>query len=95
MTGIELITAEREEQISKHGFDSDHDDTHVNGELAIEASQLAIISTDAVLILSTHGACEDWGLVKKLAGDRIHQLKVAGALIASEIDRLLRKVGTP
>jgi hypothetical protein len=33
-TGIEQITAERKRQIDKKGWDAEHDDGHVDGELA-------------------------------------------------------------
>ncbi len=33
-TGIELISEERQRQITDEGFDSDHDDMHSVGELA-------------------------------------------------------------
>lgn len=89
-TGIELIAMERQEQIEKHGWDKNHDNEHRYGELAKNAACLAVIGTDAKVVDIAGCGTEDdvWGLIEKLNGDRIHSLKVAGALIAAEIDRL-------
>lgn len=91
-TGIELIAEERKEQIEKHGFNV-HDDSEVysDGELAL-AAQYAL-TMDRELYPT---AWEFWWhdkMVekKKRLSDqefRIEQLKIAGALIAAEIDRL-------
>ncbi len=37
-TGIELIAEERQRQISVKGWTADHDDTHVDGAMAIAAA---------------------------------------------------------
>ena len=86
MKGLDLISAERHEQIDVHGYDNENDDLYRDGELG-ECAVFAII-----------GAPEyypsDWNerTKKKIfEKDRIGQLAVAGALIAAEIDRLLRK----
>lgn len=84
MTGIELIAQERKEQIEKHGWTAEHDQNHDKGELARVAATLAVMHTGSVAIIGG----DIWGLRDKLAGDPIHALKVAGALIAAEIDRL-------
>ena len=41
MTGAELITAERERQITKEGWTAEHDDEHAVGELALLAALYA------------------------------------------------------
>lgn len=41
MNGIELITAERERQITKEGWTAEHDDEHEVGELALVAALYA------------------------------------------------------
>ena len=85
-TGIELIAVERQEQIEKHGWTYDHDNCHENEELI----RAAIYALDP---------CMDnfkqldlgWGsFVSKIDNkdNRVDQLKVAGALIAAEIDRI-------
>ncbi|MBN8668741.1 MAG: hypothetical protein J0M30_14685 [Chitinophagales bacterium] len=88
-TGIELIAIERQEQIEKHGFTISHDKEHRDGELAINAATLTAMDTGySVTDKYFIEYPDDWGLCDKLKNDRIHQLKVAGALIAAEIDRL-------
>ena len=85
-TGLEIIVEERIEQIENHGYDADHDDKHVNGEMLKLA--LYFITGD-----------EDfypYGWVTPIKAevfkkDRINQLAIAGAMIAAEIDRLQRK----
>ena len=88
-TGIELITEERQEQIEKHGWTLEHDsEEHGEGELAIVAAHLAVGHTIAALDLSE--SVPIWGenIFDDIKDDKIHRLKVAGALIAAEIDRL-------
>lgn len=82
-TGIELITEERKEQIEKHGWDSKNDSAYKNEELL-----------KAVLFCINPKRFEwPWNFQEKymtkiLNKSRVDQLKTAGALIASEIDRL-------
>lgn len=89
-SGVELIAEERREQIEKHGWDIDHDKIHTRGELRKLAAILCCQDTDArVEELGEFCSGYDiWGLESKLASDSINRLKVAGALIAAEIDRL-------
>ena len=82
-TGIELIAQERLEQIEKHGWDIANDSCYENEEL-LQAAVYCICQE-----------LEEWpeGWIyyfkeKILNKDRIGQLKVAGAFIAAEIDRL-------
>lgn len=93
-TGIELIAQERKEQIEKHGWSKRHDSCHVNGALVKVAAILAVQGTDSKVI-SSDGEFETgnnvWGLEEKLKNNDIHRLKVAGALIAAEIDRIINK----
>lgn len=92
-SGIELIAQERGSQLNKHKWTSEHDDEHCYGELAIMAATLCAHHTDATVHdpEESFGTGDDgWGLEVKLKGNNIHRLKVAGALIAAEIDRLLR-----
>lgn len=85
-TGIELIEIERAEQLSKHGYSLNNDkEYNQNGELAMVARYL----------LSPNPVSQEWprnwstGFKFDVDGkNRIHKLKVAGALIAAEIDRL-------
>jgi len=89
-TGIELIDEERREQIEKHGWDKEHDEQHEYGELRKMAAILCCMDTDAYVedAGDFNSGTNIWGLEEKLKDDEIHRLKVAGALIAAEIDRL-------
>ena len=98
MNGIERIKAERERQINKEGWTTDHDAGHRYGELAMNAAALAVWGTEAEVIVSEteHELGEKydpWGLVGKHKGNEIRCLEIAGALIAAEIDRLQRTEG--
>lgn len=95
-TGIELIAAERERQVSVKSWDSKHDDEHFMGEMVgaaitYSAHALGIINYHEVggsdLIEFWPWDEEDW----KPSPDPIRNLVKAGALIAAEIDRLQRK----
>jgi len=37
-TGVELIAEERQRQIKKEGWSAEHDDEHINGEMAMAAA---------------------------------------------------------
>lgn len=92
-TGVELIAQERQSQLNKHNRTPEHDDGHRLGQLAIAAATLCVVGTDATVDdpEGDFGTGDDpWGLEFKLKDDNIHRLKVAGALIAAEIDRLIR-----
>lgn len=92
-TGIELIAEERQEQIKKHGWNKKHDAAHVHGELCKVAAILAVVGTDAKVVSPDEWESGEniWGLEEKLKNNPIHRLKVAGALIAAEIDRINQK----
>lgn len=90
MNGVDRIAAERRRQVIEEGWTPAHDDTHRHAMLAIAAGALAVDGTDAHLGDCDADAEDPWGLVSKHRGDRIRQLEIAGALIAAEIDRLLR-----
>lgn len=91
-TGAELIAIERAEQIEKHGFDPDKDsDSYEGGELMEAAIYALTLNKDHY-----PDNWEFWWHDKMMAKRerlsehdfRIEQLKIAGALIAAEIDRL-------
>jgi hypothetical protein len=99
--GAALITAERQEQIHKHGWDVKHDEDYGRGELVQAAATcLSLYVQGDMASINVAGQYEeekmwpwqsDFGMsfFKKI--DRksdIDKLKVAGALIAAEIDRL-------
>jgi hypothetical protein len=95
-TGIQRIVDERARQIAKEGWTPEHDDEHVEGELALVG---ALYATPEFEDKWPSTWCKDWD--KRIlpeyrnsllpTAERIRELEKAGALIAAEIDRLLRK----
>ena len=86
-TGIEIISEERQRQISVEGWTSEHDDTHSKNQLA----EAAICYTIHAISGGGDGL---WPWDKtwwKPSSNPIKDLTKAGALIAAEIDRLQRK----
>lgn len=99
MTGVELIAAERERQITEEHWTPTHDRIHADGELAQAAMLYACPpdlrqrSYDLTPEPQTGARLLDlywpkgWDF-KPTPADRIRELVKAGALIAAEIDRL-------
>lgn len=93
MTGAELIAEERREQIEKHGFSIIEDAEYYKSQELIAAALFCIdgVTMPGSGLMTYKRWPESWGqkfkdkIIKK---DRIGQLKVAGAFIAAEIDRL-------
>lgn len=97
-TGVGLIRAERQRQIEKEGWSSDHDDGpgHGKNQLAKAAiSYIGVVSEpDRAPVNGVPRPHYDWPWSKrwwKPSKDPVRNLVKAGALIAAEIDRLLRK----
>jgi hypothetical protein len=90
MNGAERIVAERQRQVSEEGWTPEHDDQHDLGELARAA---ACYATPRLLGGSLPPQDWPWAVKwwKPTPNDRIRELEKAGALIAAEIDRLLRE----
>ena len=92
LTGLDLIAAERGRQIVEEGWSSKHDDAHNDDELAAAASVYAApLLVREFLDLVDYlwpWHLDDW---KPTPDDRMRELVKAGALIAAEIDRLLRR----
>ncbi len=86
--GARLIRNERIRQIEVKGRTADSDDEWRLGELANAAAFMAS-PPGPDLHMGLGGAFMEW-VEKKRTMDRIRQLVVAGALVAAEIDRLLR-----
>jgi hypothetical protein len=95
-TGIERIAAERKRQIEEEGFTVKHDDQYKDGELVMVAAcytlpekvkkvRLGLSMTIQQILWPWHEVY--W---KPTPENRIRELEKAGALIAAEIDRLLR-----
>jgi hypothetical protein len=95
-TGIALIAKERERQINVEDWPPEHDDQLINGELSDAAAIYAMspVFLDRKIDGGDTILREIWpfGLewYKTTPGKRIRNLEKAGALIAAEIDRLLR-----
>lgn len=98
--GAGLIAMERQRQMGQEGWTEDHDDTHTMGELSQAAHAYAEVAS-----AQTRGASADefpadmmvaegdWPFEEKWwkpSSDPIRNLIKAGALVAAEIDRLLR-----
>ncbi len=93
LTGIELIARERDRQIKVKGWTDSGDDRYENEELASAA--MCYAAPDSLKLLRQPSKiplywpwAEKWW--KPSPEDRIRDLEKAGALIAAEIDRLLR-----
>jgi len=92
-TGANRIAGERERQITEEGWSNQHDDQeHYYGELALAGAAYATCANED-LKDTKHAPSfwpwrvEDW----KPSDDPVRNLEKAGALIAAEIDRRLRK----
>lgn len=89
-TGVQLITEEREKQISKHGFTGEH---HFNHPEWYEDEQLIKAAKHLTKkpFISSYFVPKNWdvewfyNLTQRPYKER---LIIAGALIAAEIDRI-------
>ena len=101
MNGAERIAAERQRQIEREGWDSAHDDEHGFGELLSAARAYCCFAWKQIDVhcgwtqemVDEYIAEQLWPWDErywKPSGDPIRNLERAGALIAAEIDRLLR-----
>lgn len=94
-TGVDLIAQERARQLLL-GYDSEHDDEHAGYEIALAAVCYALQAVFPVVGGAGWIAKGLWpfdeGLPKTPCSERerIELLQASGALIAAEIDRLLR-----
>jgi hypothetical protein len=98
--GISIIAAERKRQTEVKGYTLEHDDEHDLGELGLAAALYALPydakQGDEPLIdqgdfinlhITLETGCQFY---LKPEPDKLKRLAKAGALIAAEIDRLLR-----
>lgn len=106
MTGAERIAKERQRHVDKEGWTADHDDEHADGELALVAALYATPvrlyeqrGGGGEITFSDPWPTswdEEWdkreprNASKRSTRARIRELEKAGALIAAEIDRLVR-----
>lgn len=91
-TGIELIAEERQEQIEKHGYDSkwvdEHPEYYAGSEMAFVAEMLLAIDHEEGIDPNIFPCGWEDDCYRMLRKPRIERLKISGALIAAEIDRL-------
>jgi hypothetical protein len=90
--GVSLIAAERRRQVDREGWTPEHDDEHENGELLAAAVKYIDAGADVDLEMRPPVwpfEPSSW----KPSDDQVRCLTKAGALIAAEIDRLLRRDG--
>lgn len=88
-TGIDLIAEERQRQIYKEGFTPEHDKQWEHGQLVKAAACYLARPSWVDTPLWPHWPFDiSWW--KPTPQDRIRELQKAGALIAAEIDRLLK-----
>lgn len=91
--GALLIALERDRQLEEKGHTAEKDDKFIRGELAVAAACYAVEGNeDTVLVIDAFGDAWPWGADddKRDEHDLLDRLVIAGALIAAEIDRVLR-----
>lgn len=91
LTGIELISQERQKQMDMYGFDADHDDDHSAGEIVAAAECYMVYGTNPRFQTSAPMLWPWKDIWYPTGMNQIRALTKAGALIAAEIDRLQRK----
>lgn len=93
--GAKRIAAERRRQVEREGWSPDHDDGHEDGSLACAAASYALEAAmqsggRSALLTKASEAAWPWDADDWKPKDVLRNLERAGALIAAEIDRLLR-----
>ena len=90
LSGVELISKERERQMIEKGYTAKHDDDETDDSLAYAAVCYAIPDGSKRIIYTED--CYPWDecTYKPTPDNRIKELVKAGSLIAAEIDRLQR-----
>lgn len=104
MSVIDEIQAERQRQLTIEGWTAEHDDGHVNGELAMAAACFAVDEhlfraemrpTTSYAPLMAYVPLWPWDDDWWKPRDRRQNLILAAALIVAEIERLDRAAGSP
>jgi hypothetical protein len=99
MTGVDHIAAEREHQIKENKYTVERDVEHYRGAVNLTGSALV----DAAICIAVYpysandALLPDWARLyaakttrtaETPVQQRIHRLRISGALLAAEIDRL-------
>lgn len=87
--GVGLIQEERVRQMVDHGYNGEHDDGHVLNELARAAQAYATPGLNSKTPMPAEWPAT-WAPWWRPSDDAVENLSRAGALIAAEIDRILR-----
>jgi hypothetical protein len=94
ITGIELIQRERQRQIEEENYTAETDDLYVSGELRKAAACYAVAKDFDCVVINPDNLDDifPWDELfdKREKHSERRCLEIAGALIAAEIDRLLR-----
>lgn len=97
---VDEVAAERRRQIGSEFWDLDHDDRHVEGELARAAAAYALASTGIVRLAYNPELAETvpqdwpWSSLYWKPSDRRRMLIKAAALLVAEVERLDRAAAT-
>jgi hypothetical protein len=95
-TAIQLIADERKRQVEK-GFNAEHDDSHVDSSIldcAVMIANECIPGVTPIQLVEIGSG--DWQIERtvhvreKYGNSKIARLTIAAAMIAAEIDRLIR-----
>jgi hypothetical protein len=92
-SGADMIAAERARQMAQEGWTPEHDDQHGNYELSAAACCYAGMGKEGPYS-HPDSPPQAWPFERawwKPSGDPVRNLVRAGALIAAEIDRVMRK----
>lgn len=91
---LNLVKAERQKQINKHGYTPEHDDEHTDGSIAdagacYAATEMIYQRVDIEYFKEVY----KWDLdyYTKSQHDRKDQLVIAASLIMAEYERIVRK----
>lgn len=95
--GAELIAQERRRQVFEKRYDPEHDDEHGDGSLlhagillACDVAGLEVFGVDPPDLGGPWPDALCLHVREKHADDEVRRLTIAGAMIAAEIDRLIR-----
>ena len=95
-SAVGLIAVERVRQLGEERWTAEHDDGHTDGQLAQAAACYALATVDNIAEGGVSQVVDElWPFEEewfKYDGDKVRALTKAGALVAAEIDRLLRDI---